>query len=312
MPYLFLILLIFCSCHRNREPLQPQMNFVVHDRYLQQLPAPFAPLPDEEKREDWGKEYLIGMVFAHQLDFYRAITAFRRAEILIPERLDKRKLEVQYEILLCYYYGKHFEEMIDAFDHSKLSTVTSDFPAFHDLLLILYDAYTQLGMEEKVERIRQILLNYYPETEENLTLSEALLNADFPTLKSIACKKEDSHYLHPFLSSYEAEKKSVQKAQMFNTFLPGSGYLYIGQKQTALTAFLVNGLFIAASVHFFQKGEIAAGIITASFEAGWYFGGIYGVGQEAKLYNERLFERNATPIMNQCRLYPALMLNYGF
>ena len=92
----------------------------------------------------------------------------------------------------------------------------------------------------------------------------------------------------------------------------GAGYFYLGQKQSGITALLLNGLFIGASVYFFEDGNIPAGIIFTSFEAGWYFGGIYGAGLEAKYYNERLYESMATPMMHRERLFPILMLNYAF
>jgi len=57
---------------------------------------------------------------------------------------------------------------------------------------------------------------------------------------------------------------------------------------------------------------LAAGIITTSFEAGWYFGGIYGAGESAKLYNERLYEKAVYPAMNRHSLFPVLMLKFGF
>lgn len=305
-------LIIFSSCHRNKYDLEPKISFAIQDRYLRQLPAPFPPLTEEEKRQDWGREYLIGISFARQLDLYQAVTAFRRADILAPPHLDKRKLEIQYEILLCYYFGQRYQEVIDAYQQSKLNKVNDSFPAFQDLLVILYDAYQQTSEEDKALQILQIIHHYYPETYEKLLISSALLSADLPRVEYLGTDKPENHYLTQLLNTYETEKKSVAKAQLFNAALPGSGYFYIGQKQTALTAFLVNGLFIAAAVHFFQKGEIAAGIITTSFEAGWYFGGIYGAGQETKFYNQRLYERNVTPMMNQCGLFPALMLNYGF
>ena len=86
----------------------------------------------------------------------------------------------------------------------------------------------------------------------------------------------------------------------------------MGQQQTAITALLINGLFIASSVYFFKNGPVSAGIVTASFEAGWYFGGIYGGAAQAKLYNERLYERMANPMMNQQRLFPVFRLEYAF
>ena len=79
-----------------------------------------------------------------------------------------------------------------------------------------------------------------------------------------------------------------------------------------MTAFFLNGLFLAAAYQFFHRGNVAAGIITLSFEAGWYFGGIYGAGQEAKYYNERIYERNASAVLNDSKLFPVLMLDHAF
>ena len=114
------------------------------------------------------------------------------------------------------------------------------------------------------------------------------------------------------LDRYYLEKKSVAKAQTFNALLPGAGYLYLGQKKSALTAFLLNGLFIAAAYEFFHHRHVAAGIITTSFEAGWYFGGIYGAGEEAKYFNEKAYERNASRTLHEYNLFPVLMMLYAF
>jgi len=53
-------------------------------------------------------------------------------------------------------------------------------------------------------------------------------------------------------------------------------------------------------------------VLTTSFEAGWYFGSIYGAGQAAKTYNERLYEALVHPMMEEKKLYPLLQLEYGF
>lgn len=119
-------------------------------------------------------------------------------------------------------------------------------------------------------------------------------------------------FLTNLLTSYDAKKKSPCKAQFANGILPGAGYLYVGQKQAALTSFLLNGLFIYAAVYFYTNGNVAAGVITTSFEMGWYFGGIYGAGEAAKYYNERLYERQAYPALSYNKLFPVLMLKYGF
>ena len=55
-------------------------------------------LSEEEKQTTWGQEYQIGQHFAKQIDLYRAITAFKRAEALLTSDIEHpRLLEVQYE-----------------------------------------------------------------------------------------------------------------------------------------------------------------------------------------------------------------------
>jgi tetratricopeptide (TPR) repeat protein len=294
------------------DKIEPTLSYAVQDRYLLSLPSPFLPLSSEEMRTDWGKEVQIGFGFAHELDLYQAITAFKRAEFLIPEEEKARALEIQYEIILCYYMGQKYSDVIASFEHSQLRYATQEFPAFHDLLLILNESYQQLGLENKAQMFLQAIHYSYPEEGEKLNLSHALVGGDLLTVQEIAASPPEREYLSHFLDAYQSQKKSVSTAQTLNAFLPGAGYLYLGQQQSAITAFFLNSLFITASTFFFLDGNIAAGIIFTSFEAGWYFGGIYGAGLEAKAYNERLYESMATPMMNRERLFPALMLNYAF
>ena len=163
----------------------------------------------------------------------------------------------------------------------------------------------------KAEYVMKIMENEYPEEAKKLSLTTALQKGNVQDLQVMAREDPSDELISNFLTTYNREKKSVKKAQGLN-FLPGAGYLYVGQRQSAITAFLFNGLFIAAAVYFYQDGNIPAGLIATSFEAGWYFGGIYGAGEAAKLYNERIYEANAYILMNKKQLSPAMMLNYAF
>lgn len=114
------------------------------------------------------------------------------------------------------------------------------------------------------------------------------------------------------ISAYHKYKKSPLLAGTLNALLPGSGYLYLGQAQSAFTAFALNGLFIATAGYFIHEKNYPAAIITLSFESGWYFGGILGAKESAKLYNDRLFETHAHHHMRDNKLFPILMLDHGF
>jgi len=299
------------SCYRVPDQIEPKVDYYVQDRYLLSLPSPFPSLTAEEKNEDWGKEYLIALAFAHELDLYQAITAFKRASFLLPKENKARKLEIEYEILLCYYIGRKYPEAIQTYESSKLRFIDIEFPACEDLLIILFDCYTKEKNEVNAERFLKYIQMYYPETAKKLQVSEALQKADLSTLETVA-KEPEYESVKNLLEAYNQNKKSISKAQTLNAIFPGAGYFYIGQKQTAITATLVNGLFIGASYYFFQSGNIPAGVIFTAFEAGWYFGGIYGVGEEAKFYNERVYEKYAATMMNQSKMFPVFMIGHAF
>lgn len=299
-------MILLTGCFRVGEELEPQINANVQDRYLKSLPSPFHHTAG---REDWEKEERIGMGFARELDLYQALTAFKRASFLLPESDTQHRLELDYDALLAYYLGGKYQETIYTFDMTPLRRTTPEFTPYHDLMVMLYDANAHLDQTEKADEIIDYMKTAYPETGQKLALSKILLKGDIHALETEAPAHPE---IQKLLTEYNLEKKSTKTAQLLNTFAPGSGYFYLGQTQSGITAAALNGLFIWASVYFFQHGNTAAGIIFTSVEAGWYFGGIYGAGQEAKLYNERVYERHATPVMNENRYFPILMLKYGF
>lgn len=309
---LCLLSLLASACHRSTGEFCPELDYTVQDKYLQQLPAPFPPLSESERQQDWGREYTIGLGFSHQLDLYQAITAFKRAEFLTPKTDTERLLEMRYEILLCYYLGQKYSDVVYEFEHGSLQCTTPAFPAFHDLLLILYDSYQKLGDEDRAQHMLSLIRAHYPATAEKLELTQAVSKADFQRLKYFSETPPNDSSVKPFLDNYNAQRKSRSTAQLLNAFVPGAGYFYLGQPQSGVTAMLLNGLFIWAAYHFYHHGNYPAGAIFTSFELGWYIGGIVGAGLEARYYNERIYERLATPMMNHQRLFPVLMLRYGF
>jgi len=304
-----ILFLSLFSCYRVEDKIEPKISYHLKEEIVNSLKNPFKPLTAEEKSKDWAKEFIIAKKFAKDLDLYRAITNFKRAQILLEEEKNYRKNEIEYNILLCYYLGKKYDDLIESFEKSSLCYVDKSFKAFEDLLILLYESYHELKNEEKMNKILELLEESYPDTEKKIKLSTALLDADVKTLSS---DYSNNFQIKQMLNSYENQKKSVQTAQLLNVFIPGSGYLYIGQKRSAITAFLLNATFIYASYQCFKNKWTAAGVITASFEAGWYFGGIYGAGEEANYYNERLFENFATPMLNEKKLFPIFFLKYGF
>ena len=300
-------LVLLTGCFRVGNELEPKLSSAVQDKYFKALPSPFTPLSPHEASQDWGREERIGLGFARELDLYQALTSFKRASFLLPP--SDRLLQLDYNILLCYYLGCKYPETLYTFETTPLCTTPSTFPPHQDLAVILYDSYLNLKKDDKADQMLHYLYTTYPTIGQKLALSKLLLAGDIPALEREASVHSD---IATLLHNYSLQKKSTTTAQLLNTFLPGTGYLYLGQNQSAFTSFVLNGLFIWASCYFFQHGNTAAGIIFTSLEAGWYFGGIYGAGQEAKFYNEKIYEQLVTPLMHEKRYFPILMLSYGF
>lgn len=309
--FLLAFFFLLAACYRVPDQIEPRVSYQIQDRHFEHLTGAFAPLTPEERASDWGKETVIARAFADELDLYRAVSTFKRAQILITDNRE-RKLEIEYDIVLCFFLGKRYNEAIESFEKSDLAHVDKTFPAYHDLLLVLYESYRELDDLEKQARILELIDKTFPDAGEELKVSIAIREGDLLALNSFADGFHRPSYLGNLVDGYCMQKKSVATAQFLNALMPGAGYLYIGQRKSALTAFLLNGLFIAAATQFFLHDHLAAGIITTGFEAGWYFGGIYGAGEEAKYYNERLYERSASVVLNEYKLFPVLMLQHSF
>ena len=341
----------------HSEELSPKLDYSVQDKYLQELHSIFPRLSSEEKSQDWGREYFIGLSFAKELDLYQAITAFKRASFFIPLNELQRKSEIEYQILNAYYLGKRYSDVIDSFENSSLASTDRNFIALYDMLIILYDSYLKCNNPERAQQILYMADKSFPKLSKKLALSGAIASADFSNIRKLATdpqiqeeilaletkvsplKKgmiltsEDLQNFNPedeknlsilqdlsacsdaaleISRNYAKAKKSPAVAATLNALIPGSGYLYLGQAQSAFTSLAFNSLFIAASTHFFLKGNYAAGAITSTFELGWYLGGIFGASEGAKFYNVRLYEKQAHYRMRDHKLYPVLMLKHGF
>lgn len=301
--------LVFSGCSPVCNTFEPVITYTPNICNIKYLPEGFPELTDRELATSWGRELLIGQEFTREEDYYRAITALKRAKFLLPSNKKARLQQIDYTILLAYYLGNKQKDVVEIFEGSSLYDATpAEFPLYDDLLVMLYDSYTKMGKCEKAERILFLIQERSPDTSDSLHLYEALNKGNICEAYELTNNTEITDYL----DNFRCHRKSVEKARTLNAVLPGAGYYYVGQKKTALTSFLMNALFIGAACSFFHKGNIAAGLITLSFETGWYFGGINGAGIAAREYNQRLYEVNTKELMYQQRLFPIFHFTKSF
>lgn len=312
MRWLICVCLLGLMACQSYSKIDPDITFCPQQRYIERLESPFPPLTSEELATDWGKETRIGIQLAKECDLYRAITSFKRAQILMPETNRERSLQVIYSIALCYYLGAKYCEVVNVVETSDLCHVGHEFPAFPELMIMMNDSYQQLGQCDKAAWTLKVLEEAAPDRGHKLALGTAIHDADIKCARELAKTECNACYYQNALDSYCGCMKSPCTAQTLSAIIPGAGYLYVGQKQTAVTAFLLNGLFLWGAWRFFDDGYTAAGIVTMSLEAGWYVGGIHGSGLAAREYNQRLYERCGKKMMLDGGLFPILLFQKGF
>lgn len=312
----FLILLctmVCSSCTPVCTSFDPHITYNPHVCALKDLPEGFPELTEKELFSTWGKELLIGQSFLKDNDLFRAITALKRAKYLVPNKAHERRLQIEYTILLAYYLGNKHKEVTEHFEDSALFYASPDeFPLYDDLLVMLYDSYMQTGKCEKGEMVLEMIRERTPETATSLELYQTLSRGEICASYLLVEQLPNGEAVSDYLDCYRYFEKSPKTARQLNALLPGAGYYYVGQKKTALTSFVINALFIGAAWAFFENKNIPAGLITLSFEAGWYFGGINGAGLAAKEYNERLYTENTKEMMFQQHLFPIFYFQKSF
>lgn len=312
---LVLVLLITVStgCMKRCEDCwEPNICYTPPQRFVEHLPSPFKELSPQELKTDWGRELYVGKQFAHEMDLYRSITSFKRALFLIPPSQRERQLEIEYDIFLAYFMGKKYKDAIKAFEDTHLFNVDQTFPAYRELLISLYEAYLQTDEEEKACKVLRLLYDMDQTTANGLSMETAVQSFDFCTLNDVAPYHPAGEKAMEFEAAYCSEILSPSKARTLNTVLPGAGYYYVGQKKAAVTSFLINALFTAAAWQLFDRGYIAGGIIVASLETGWYFGGINGAGIAAEEYNRGIYSCKGKEFLLDNGLFPILMFQQGF
>ncbi len=101
------------------------------------------------------------------------------------------------------------------------------------------------------------------------------------------------------------QSKSPQVAGILSGILPGAGHLYAGKPWQALTAFALNGVFLAGAAYAFHERLEATGAILLFFETGWYLGGINSAmdaardanRQQQRAFMDRLTATYAPPVL---------------
>lgn len=99
-------------------------------------------------------------------------------------------------------------------------------------------------------------------------------------------------------------RRSPTVAGILSGVLPGAGHLYIGKPLQALTAILLNGLFLAGAAYAVHEGLEGTAAILLFFETGWYLGTINSAAAGAREFNRLQQQAAAGRVLDAYSLPP--------
>jgi tetratricopeptide (TPR) repeat protein len=222
--------------------------------------------------------------------YEQAILEIKRVEFNQP--FNK---EVFVNELICLKALNEYEKAIYAYETQCPPLYKSD----PEILYQLATVYYNLNNIDKANQIvsAALIVPQNGNQQARFYALQGLLYAnkyDWPNAKSSFLKLRTLPYRADITESNlrliekaEAIKyKSPAKASLLS-IIPGLGYVYTGHPQTAISSFLLNGVFAYATYSSIKRKNFGVASLTGLFGVSFYIANIYGSGQSAKRHNNQ-------------------------
>ena len=261
------------------------------------LLAPAADADGARIILDSENQYRFALHHMEKEEFNLAVVELERLVYFFPD--DERVPEARYLIGRCYLKGR-------AFDRARKSLydvvrLYAGKPVAGRALFLIGESYYKQGMHEQAEAVFKRVVKEFPDSElkdaavyrlgwtrlkENQweKASETLKRVDQsnPLYVSAVNLSEQS------LLGEELPLKDPTTAGVMAGVLPGLGHAYCERYRDGLISFMLNGLFIWATVEAFDHDRYALGGILGFLELGWYSGNIYSAVNCAHKHNRKV------------------------
>lgn len=247
-------------------------------------------------------------------DYYRAITELQRFTVLFPqhERVPTALLLIGLALQEDQLYEEalaHFQRWPLTHDLTDATRVAVFKPGelrflqghYRQAALLLQGFLERYTSGPLVTHARYVLGLAWAFDGQLVQAQHAfaLLPVGDSLAAQAAALQEELRFMPPL------QAKSPQVAGVLSGLLPGSGHLYAGKPLQALTAFALNGAFLAGAAYAFHEKLEIPGAILLFFETGWYLGGINSA-MDAVREGNRLQHKGATDRL-RTRYAPAVL-----
>jgi len=288
-----------------------------------------TPAFSEQIVIDADGQFEFASSFMDRGDYGRAISEFERFIYFFP---NERRVSLSRQLIgLCYLDSGKYEDARKVF--AQTFRADPDSPMAKKALFLTGETYYQEGVFHKAENIFDEVLKRYP--------SDSLRNKalyrlgwtrmqenrwreasdDFKKVETESPLYEKARRLS--LESLKGEAlpyKDPTTAGVMAAILPGLGHAYVSRYKDAVVAFLLNGLFIWATVESFHQDHNVLGGILAFFEVGWYSGNIYSAVNVTHKWNRKvrddfrkgLFENVDFRLLSSGKMPAGLLVSFKF
>jgi hypothetical protein len=262
-------------CPKFETPL-PKVSFSVQD--IAAFETPNAKL-----------EYQIAKSFLSEKALSPTLFGFKKALALSQTPIEASASS--YALIYSYFLAKKWNQLKQLYSSNILSSLDPKAPYYNDALYMFYIALD----EEKAPFILKDLKSHL--------CQDPMINLKLETYERIKELRLGEKEYRNQTSYFNSYKKSSPLACVMNLILPGSGYAYMYQWQSALTAFILLSFLIWALYSAAKHKNYAICFLIFSIFSGFYWGSVVGVSHSVKTYNETLYVALFDPVLKQENLY---------
>ena len=239
----------------------------------------------------------IADAFMEQGEYYRAVTEYKKFLILFP---DSVKADYAFfAIGMAHFKGEEYGTAARSFLAMREKYPESSYA----IQAVYFEGISQWKMKnyDRARVALEILVDQHPDSEYAPRSLMAICLAALDESKAEVSRQALKRFLdrypgHPGeenvreaaaqIERYqELPEKSPVLAGVMSAILPGSGYIYAEHYGDGITAFLINGLFIAGTVTAIHQENYAVAGIVGGVGVPFYLGNIYGSANAAKKWN---------------------------
>jgi TolA-binding protein len=256
-----------------------------------------SPAVAEQRVIDSGEQFDFASSCMEKGQYQRAIAELDRFIYFFPD--DRRVPLARHLIGICYFKDGRYREAREVFFRTTRDAPDSPFAG--KALFLTGESYYREGMFDRAAAFFGEVLKTEPSSQLE---SAAHYRLGWTRMQENRWREASNDFrkvakgdqLYPNAAHLSAESlkgellpyKDPLCAGVMAGIVPGLGHVYVSRYKDALVAFLLNGLFIWATIESFHQDHYVLGGILAFFEAGWYAGNIYSAVNVTHKWNKQV------------------------